>query len=49
MQLIFPILDYADVVYGNTFETNLRPHNVFICMYIIVSVDLCSGVEFITA
>ena len=38
MQLILPILDYADVIYGNTFETNLRPLNVLhnsLCRFVL--------------
>ncbi|XDV21785.1 hypothetical protein PO909_026805, partial [Leuciscus waleckii] len=37
-QLIFPILDYADVIYGNTFETNLRSLNVLynsLCRFVL--------------
>jgi len=33
-QLIFPILDYADVVYQNTTESNLKA-------FLITYVDLC--------
>ena len=37
-QLIFPILDYADVVYQNTSELNLKPLNVAfnnICRFVL--------------
>lgn len=37
-QLIFPILDYADVVYGNTPETHLHPLNVLynsLCRFVL--------------
>lgn len=38
VQLIFPILDYSDVVYGNTFETNLIPLDVLynsLCRFVL--------------
>lgn len=37
-QLLLPILDYADIVYQNTFETHLQPLNVIynsLCRFIL--------------
>lgn len=39
-QLLLPIIDYADVVYQNTADTNLKPLNVIfnsLCRFILMS------------
>lgn len=40
MQLICPKLDYADIVYGNTSETSLRPLNV---VYVVMCECPCAS------